>query len=182
VTEITQAQALKAEPVKTSGIWEKDSFSFWDILDAINPLQYIPIISTIYRNMAGDKVGYAARITGDTLYSGLFDSLIPGLVSAVANVFVDAKTGKDIGEHVLASIAPSQPSISPPPVPYQLSQQAIDIPLEHPDSATITPQRITPQEAVLLPPPSLANIQAGIEQYKWQMMADGVKPRSNYWG
>jgi len=165
--EITPTQTLNAEPVKTSGIWEGKSFSFWDVLDAINPLQHIPIISTIYRKITGDEMGYAARITGDALYSGLFGSLISGLVSGVANVFVDARTGKDIGEHVLASVAPT-PSVTP----YQVSPVLV---------ATPDLAKRHQEKTVALPTINPSMLQAGIDQYKWQSMLDEVKNHSNRW-
>ena len=174
--EPVQVQTLKPEAAKTSGMWEGRSFSFWDILDAINPLQHIPVISTIYRKISGDDMGYAARIAGDTLYSGLFGSLISGLVSAIANVFVDSTTGKDIGEHVLASVAPSAT-----PAPAKTRDQTVvhtiaAVP-SSPDAIAITTQ-----QATILAPIDPSKMQLGIDQYKWQMMADEVKTRSNYWG
>ncbi len=51
-------------------LWAGKSFSFHDVLDAINPLQHLPIIGTIYRHLTGDTIGNAARVVGDTLYGG----------------------------------------------------------------------------------------------------------------
>ena len=31
-----------------------DGFSFLDVLDIINPLQHLPVISTLYRQVTGD--------------------------------------------------------------------------------------------------------------------------------
>ena len=42
-----------------------DELSFHDILDMINPLQHIPLISTMYRYITGDTPGNVARIVGD---------------------------------------------------------------------------------------------------------------------
>ena len=39
-----------------------DGFGFDDVLDAINPLQHIPIVSTIYRAITGDKIDVAPRL------------------------------------------------------------------------------------------------------------------------
>jgi hypothetical protein len=38
--------------------------SFADFIDIINPLQHIPIVSTLYRSMTGDTIGGPARIHG----------------------------------------------------------------------------------------------------------------------
>jgi hypothetical protein len=177
--EAVAVQPLKTEVEKPSGIWETGSFSFWDIVDAINPLQHIPVISTIYRKLTGDEMGYASRIAGDTLYSGIFGSLISGLASAVVNVFVDATTGKDIGEHMMAAVEPQT-------VPAATRQHAA-IPqsaIEH-NSAMLSEslqQGAMPSEhAAVLPAADSSRTLAAIEQYKWQLLNDEEKPRSNHW-
>jgi hypothetical protein len=73
-----------------------DSFAH-DVMEILNPLQHIPIVSTIYRQMSGDKIGTMERIAGDTLYGGVL-----GLASSVANVAFEKLTGKDFGDTALA--------------------------------------------------------------------------------
>ena len=36
-------------------LWGEDGFDFWDVLDVINPLQHIPFVNTLYREMTGDE-------------------------------------------------------------------------------------------------------------------------------
>lgn len=74
-----------------------DSPSFWDALDVINPLQHIPVVNEIYREMTGDKIGVGARMAGGTLFGGVI-----GLVAAVADCAVEGATGENIGGHALA--------------------------------------------------------------------------------
>jgi len=76
---------------------EKSGFSFHDLLDAVNPLQHLPIVSTIYRSLTGDEPGALSRMVGDGLFGGLM-----GFASSVVNVLIKADTGKDIGEHVMS--------------------------------------------------------------------------------
>jgi len=71
--------------------------TFSDLVDVINPLQHIPGVSTIYRELTGDEISAPARLAGGTLYFGPI-----GLAAAAVNVFSEATTGKDIGEHVAA--------------------------------------------------------------------------------
>jgi len=66
------------------------------LLEILNPLQHIPIISTIYRSITGDTIGPVERIAGDTLYGGPL-----GLASSVANVAFQKITGKDFGDTVM---------------------------------------------------------------------------------
>ncbi|HEX7776294.1 MAG TPA: hypothetical protein VF449_07180, partial [Parvibaculum sp.] len=73
--------------------------TFSDVLDTLNPLQHIPVVSDIYRHLTGDTISPAARVAGDTLYGGPI-----GLVMSVANAAIDAVSGKDLGEHAFASL------------------------------------------------------------------------------
>lgn len=166
---------------KPSGIWETGSFSFRDILDAINPLQHIPIISTIYRKLTGDHMGYASRIVGDTLFGGVFGSFISGAISAIANVFLDAFTGQDIGEHVMAAVKPAAPPASSPAI------YARNIPVNPLSSHGQSRQEtiladLTSNQPGAVPLNGVSRAQAAIEQYKWQIIAGEVKHRSGYWG
>ena len=72
-------------------------FTFDDFLDIINPLQHIPLVSTLYRQITGDEISPHARVLGDTLFGGP-----SGFVAAAANVFFEEVAGEDIGETVMA--------------------------------------------------------------------------------
>jgi hypothetical protein len=74
-----------------------DSPSFKDFLDIINPLQHIPIINTIYREVTGDEPGALARVAGGALYGGILGMALEAADTAIADT-----TGKDVGEHVWA--------------------------------------------------------------------------------
>ncbi|HLZ65788.1 MAG TPA: hypothetical protein VKQ29_06125 [Aliidongia sp.] len=86
-------------PTAKSHLWAGDHFSFHDLLDAINPLQHIPIVGTIYREITGDTLGNAARVVGDGLYGGVI-----GVIAGLVDVSVLETTGKDIGGNVLAAL------------------------------------------------------------------------------
>ena len=75
----------------------EDGPTFFDILDIINPLQHIPIVSTLYRAVTGDEIDPVPRVAGGALFGGLI-----GAVTSLVNVVIDGVTGNDIGEHVLA--------------------------------------------------------------------------------
>jgi hypothetical protein len=97
-------------------LWAQKGFTFHDLLDAINPLQHLPVISTVYRWITGDTIGNIPRIVGDALYGG-----IPGFVSGLFGVLVKEETGKDVGEHVVATLFGDSPST--PAVPAQNARQ-----------------------------------------------------------
>lgn len=78
---------------------EGDSPSFKDVLDTVNPLQHIPLVSTIYRRLTGDQPGAGARLAGGALYGGPI-----GLFGELINCAIDDNTGKDVGETALAMV------------------------------------------------------------------------------
>lgn len=98
---IYEGYTYGAPPSKPSGkdppIWGSDGFGFDDLLDVINPLQHVPVVSTIYRELTGDEIGYAPRLMGGALFGGAI-----GVVASLLNVLVEDSTGRDIGEHALA--------------------------------------------------------------------------------
>jgi hypothetical protein len=72
---------------------DPDGMTFADFLDIINPLQHLPIISTIYRAISGDKIGLAAKLVGGTLFGGPAGFLAQGVISAF-----ESGAGKTTGE------------------------------------------------------------------------------------
>ena len=85
-------------------LWGKDGFSFGALLDAINPLQHIPVVSTIYRAATGETIGPAPRIMGGALFGGVI-----GLITSAADAVVEGVTGKDTGSHVMAMLPDPDP-------------------------------------------------------------------------
>jgi hypothetical protein len=84
-------------PGQRDALFGDDGFTFADLIDVINPLQHIPVISTIYRELTGDMIDAAPRVLGGALFGGPI-----GGAAAVVNAMIDGTTGKDIGEHVVA--------------------------------------------------------------------------------
>ena len=75
----------------------KDGFTFFDFLDVINPLQHIPVISTLYRSITGDNIDPGSKIAGGTLFGGPLGAALSGL-----DVAVKHNTGRDIADHTVA--------------------------------------------------------------------------------
>lgn len=92
------APATSDQPSTKNDFWGEDGFAFGDLLDVINPLQHIPIVSTIYRAITHDDIAPGPRMAGDTLLGGLL-----GFIGGLANVVVEQATGKDIGENIVAA-------------------------------------------------------------------------------
>ena len=75
-----------------------DGLTFGDVLDIINPLQHIPVVSTLYRELSGDEISPGARMAGGALFGGPI-----GFALASVNNIVEMTTGSDIGESVVAA-------------------------------------------------------------------------------
>jgi hypothetical protein len=103
-----KADDAKPMPVNTAKhegfLWDKKEFGFEDVLDMINPLQHIPLISSMYRESSGDTIGAVPRVLGDALYGGGLVGAAMGAGMALVNVAVEAITGKDVGGTMMALI------------------------------------------------------------------------------
>jgi hypothetical protein len=87
------------------------SRGFGDLLQALNPLQNLPIVGSIYRELTGQTIEPSARVLGGFIYGGPI-----GIASALVNAIVEDGSGKDIGGHMLAMVSgPEKGNIAPPP-------------------------------------------------------------------
>lgn len=87
--------------------------SFSDLLDVVNPLQHIPVVSTIYQKFTGDTIESGPRMLGGALFGAITGSFLPSLATAAFNTIVKETSGRDAGEHV-ASLFESTPGEEPP--------------------------------------------------------------------
>lgn len=93
--------ATAMAPKTNTHIWKDGaSFGFHDVLDTLNPLQHIPVVSSIYRWLTGDKPGNVAEVVGDGLYGGPF-----GVGFGLASIAFKEETGETPGEMAMATIA-----------------------------------------------------------------------------
>lgn len=95
----TSAGSSEGKGVSEDKGGQEDGFSFGDLLDIVNPLQHIPIVSTIYREVTGDTIGPVARIVGGTIFGGPV-----GFATSALDAGFASATGKDVGETVVAMI------------------------------------------------------------------------------
>jgi len=197
------------ESDKPSGLWESEKFSFRDFIDMINPLQHLPVISTIYRKLTGDEIGDAPRMVGGAVFGGVLGSWVSGLASAVANVFSSRATGKDVGDHVLelaqsatkidSRLETPAVSINPPSValthpvgvqPPNLRKGEVTLSVQ--GAPEITPVLETraasvPQLSTVAEVTRSASLREqrqmllAIEQYKQQLIVDDLTQETHIW-
>ncbi|HEX4303514.1 MAG TPA: hypothetical protein VHZ78_12035 [Rhizomicrobium sp.] len=106
-----------------------EGFSFDDLIDIVNPLQHIPVVSTLYRAITGDTIKTFPKIAGDTLYGG-----VEGFASSMADLIFTKITGKSFGDTALAMaedvFSPSKPEatgvadVATPAAPAEASATA----------------------------------------------------------
>jgi hypothetical protein len=87
----------------------KHDFTFGDFVDLINPLQHLPVVSTLYRAITGDTIKAPEKIMGDTLYGGPLSGL-----SAIADTIYQQQTGKSFGDTVLGWLGFGHHDAAPP--------------------------------------------------------------------
>jgi len=80
----SEPEAVLDDPISLdmefSELWEgKHGITFADLLDIINPLQHIPVISTIYRAITGDEIGLGSRLVGGALFGGPAGFIVAGM-------------------------------------------------------------------------------------------------------
>ncbi|HEY2070932.1 MAG TPA: hypothetical protein VGG48_15360 [Rhizomicrobium sp.] len=140
------ASAAPASPATSSS-----GKSFWqNVLDVVNPLEHLPVVSTIYRAITGDKPDTLEKIAGDTLYGGPL-----GLVSSLADLTFEKVTGKDFGDTVMGLFHSSSSN-------DKTATASTDKPLKPLPSRTVTASAVYPSAmlptapAVTAAPASLA--------------------------
>ena len=116
-------------------------FSFHEFLSAMNPLQYLPVVGTIYRAVTGDVIPEALRDGGSMLVSGLLGGPI-GLITYIATTIAEKITGID-PEKIVASV------LNPAPPTVAVSAAPAGMPTADPPPTPITPTQITPAPVTL---------------------------------
>lgn len=140
---------VESETLESGGsanVWaDKDKgFTFEDFLDIINPLQHLPIVSTIYRAITGDEIGLAPRVIGGGIFGGPLGMLLAGVTAAFEEV-----TGGDPADHLVALFN----GISSPDADD--AQLAGSVPVA-PDQGATSPASVPAVETAPGPAPSLA--------------------------
>lgn len=92
--QVNNVQNISAAPSQSLGILDAVSeFSFWDtledVVDVINPLQHIPVVSSLYRAATGDAISSVANVVGSTLFGGPIGGAV-----ALASEIVDGFSGE----------------------------------------------------------------------------------------
>lgn len=125
---VSAANAQPAQPAANHSI------SFHDILHALNPLQYLPVIGTIYRAVTGDQIPEMVRRAGSLVVSTLLGGPI-GAITNVASTIFEKITGIDVDKTMQAALV-GHPSENAPSTPARTTAEAATALLQLPPTAS----------------------------------------------
>lgn len=97
------AENLADTSAKTGDTNSTDSsFGFSDIIDMVNPLQHIPIVSNLYQSATGDTLGSIAKIVGGALFGGPVGALVSAGMVAYQSAKSEGETAPVTGHDLSA--------------------------------------------------------------------------------
>lgn len=82
-----------------------DGLGFEDVLDALNPLQHIPVVSSLYREASGDGISPIVSMASGALLGGPLGFLVAALSSGF-----ELATGDSPAGHLFAMFSEDTPS------------------------------------------------------------------------
>ncbi len=135
--------------------------SFADFLDMINPLQHIPVLSSVVRAVTGDEISPAARVAGDALYGGIFGvaSAGVGALGALGDEAVAAlNDGQSASEFLVAALSGNEKAqdiqVADASTETKKTETAVVAPVApqeaSPPETTVAAAETTPREKVTL--------------------------------
>lgn len=95
---VPQGGDLDRPTLRTPMAVPEVDLAFADILDLFNPLQHIPIVSSIYRAVTGDEISGPATVLGGALFGGPL-GFVAGIVEAISSQIA----GESLGEMAIAA-------------------------------------------------------------------------------
>jgi|GEM_PF-4892303 len=111
----TQLVVSPKADAASDSFWGEDGFGLGDVIDAINPLQHIPIVSTFYRELTGDTIATGPKMIGGGLIGGVI-----GFFASAADALIEQVSGSSTSEHVMALF--ESDTKGHPPLPTVLAQ------------------------------------------------------------
>ena len=145
----------------TTDFGETTSMSFGDVLDMVNPLQHIPVVSSIYRAATGSTINPVSRVAGDALYGGVFGvaSAVMGVFGGAINSMLEEGSGHDGAGTMFASLfgGDTDKTAVPAAVPTTDTTMLASAAPTAPAAAPVTPVATTPADDTMLASALLAS-------------------------
>ncbi len=136
--EVSQAPKIArswrmADAEKATEVHENLDLNWDDVVDLLNPLQHIPIVGTIYRELTGDKISPEIQIAGSVAFGALTGSLVVSAIAGIAGAAYEESTGEEatvqiaqaiFGEDVVGGPSLDAGTVQVAALPFEASQQA----------------------------------------------------------
>jgi len=184
--EVAPSQAPAAPPQQTAAPEPAEHHvTFRELLSALNPLQYLPVVGTIYRAITGDQIPEPVRRIGSLIASGLMGGPI-GVVINLAITAAEKISGIDldnVGQKLLAmtglagtpTVMTAQVPATPPPTSPALGPAASLTLAARPDTPPTQAVRPTTSGPRLTTPwPAQAWSAAQLAAYGVSTLGDGT--------
>lgn len=138
---------IRPEQQAKAGFFGEDGPGFRDVLDAINPLNHIPIVADLLESATGHKVSTASQLIGGTLLGGPI-----GFMASLAGVIFKDATGKTPTDAVYAALTGDDTTaVASAVAPAEKTQQTAAVESAEPEVmqlASLAPAAAAPVEAV----------------------------------
>jgi hypothetical protein len=92
-------QPLQVTIRPQQAFWSGDGPTFQDMLDTLNPLQHIPVVSNLYRAISGETTSTGARLAGDALFGGPI-----GFIASLLDTIIESGTGSSFAGNIVAAV------------------------------------------------------------------------------
>lgn len=97
---LRRSQADRTHMAESDGaFFGEEGPQLTDVIDILNPLQHIPFVATLYRELSGDKISTAAKLAGGALFGGPL-----GLMASIADSIYEQENGAGVIETALNTL------------------------------------------------------------------------------
>lgn len=116
---LRRSQADRTHMAESDGsFFGEEGPQLTDVIDILNPLQHIPFVATLYRELTGDKISTAAKLAGGALFGGPL-----GLMASIADSIYEQENGAGMIETAMNNVM-GKDAIAPATQIAQISPQS----------------------------------------------------------
>ena len=101
--DVVSSYTQKPENLEIKPMSKEEEFGFFDLIDMVNPLQHIPLVSYVYREITDDEIKPISKIIGGGVFGGP-----AGAASGLVNAVIEEETGKDVMENAVSFVGLSE--------------------------------------------------------------------------
>lgn len=142
-------------PAANGHFFGDDGPGIKDVVDAINPLNHIPFISTLYEEATGSTASAASKLIGGALLGGPI-----GFLAALGNIIFEQETGHSMGGAIVAGLLgePSATQLAAAEAPAEQIAEMVEKTPTH-----------TPFVEILPPAPKAVEVSAIVQNTNMKM-------------